>query len=118
VRGIVPLLLVAACAEPEVPREQQILGAVPDRGRELAAAYGCGVCHIIPGVPGARGTVGPSLEAFGERNLIGGVAPNRPDRLVSWLENPPAVSPNTGMPAMGLTTAEARDVAAYLYTLR
>jgi cytochrome c1 len=118
VRGVVPLLLVAACAEPEVPREQQILGAVPDRGRELAAAYGCGVCHIVPGVPGARGTVGPSLEAFGERNLIGGVAPNRPDRLVSWLENPPAVAPNTGMPAMGLTTAEARDVAAYLYTLR
>jgi cytochrome c1 len=111
-------MLMAACGEPEIPREQQVSGAVPDRGRELAAAYGCGVCHIVPGVPGARGTVGPSLEAFGERNLIGGVVPNQPDRLVRWLLNPPSIAPDTGMPSMGLTTAEARDVAAFLYTLR
>ena len=27
---------------------------------------GCGACHVIPGVPGAAGTIGPDLTAIGD----------------------------------------------------
>jgi cytochrome c551/c552 len=34
-------------------------GGDPERGRSLIQAYGCGTCHTIAGVRGARGRVGP-----------------------------------------------------------
>ena len=37
--------------------------------------------------------------------------------LVAWLRDPPAISPGTAMPNLDLTEAQARDMAAYLYTL-
>ena len=78
---------------------------------------GCGACHEIPGVRWPRGRVGPSLDGFARRALIGGQFPNRPDILGLWVRNAPALSPRTGMPPMPLSEQEARDVAAYLYTL-
>jgi cytochrome c1 len=38
--------------------------------------------------------------------------------MVRWIVNPPFIDPLTAMPATGITEAEARDVAAYLYSLR
>jgi cytochrome c1 len=38
--------------------------------------------------------------------------------LSAWLRDPPAIDPATAMPNLGLSEAEALDVAAYLYTLR
>jgi cytochrome c2 len=90
----------------------------PDFGRNLAMRYGCAGCHTIPGVPGAQGKVGPSLQGFAARVYIGGVATNSPDTLVQWIENPRAIDPKTAMPVTGISRAEARHVAAYLYTLR
>lgn len=43
---------------------------------------------------------------------------NTPDNLMSWLENPQRVVPGNVMPDMGITAQDARDIAAYLYTLR
>jgi ABC-type amino acid transport substrate-binding protein len=43
--------------------------------------YGCGDCHTIPGVTGARGRVGPTLEKFGERAIIAG-SPIRTRRTI------------------------------------
>jgi cytochrome c1 len=40
-----------------------------------------------------------------------------PDRLVPWILDPRALDPDTAMPGLGLTEREARDAAAYLYTL-
>jgi hypothetical protein len=37
--------------------------------------------------------------------------------MVRWLENPPAVDPPTAMPNLQLNRHDARDIAAYLYTL-
>ncbi|GGG23948.1 hypothetical protein GCM10010964_10150 [Caldovatus sediminis] len=78
---------------------------------------GCGACHRIPGVRNARAMVGPPLDAFAQRGYVAGVLPNRPANLLAWLRNPPAINPMTAMPDLGLTEAEARDIAAYLYTL-
>jgi cytochrome c1 len=50
--------------------------------------------------------------------MIAGELPNSPDNLARWIQNPKSVEPGTAMPDLGLTTDQAQDVAAYLYTLR
>ena len=64
------------------------------------------------------GVIGGSLDRFAERPLIAGRLPNQPGTLVQWLRDAPSLSPETGMPPMPITDADARDVAAYLYTLQ
>jgi cytochrome c1 len=88
------------------------------RGHELIIQYQCGRCHTIPGVEDAHGLVGPPLMWFSRRTFIAGELPNTPDNLVRWVRQPSAVEPGTAMPAVGLSEQQARDVAAYLYTLR
>lgn len=90
----------------------------PARGRDLTTSYGCGSCHTIPGIRGATATVGPPLTGIASRSFIGGVLANEPDNMVRWLRDPPAVDSNTAMPNVGLNELQARDVAAYLYTLK
>jgi cytochrome c1 len=99
-------------------RAAAVTGGDPARGADLVRAYGCGYCHIVPGVRGARGLVGPSLERVASRVYIGGVLANTPRNLQRWLQDPPAVDPRTAMPNVGVTAEDARDLAAYLYTLR
>jgi cytochrome c1 len=53
-----------------------------------------------------------------QRVFIAGVAPNTPDVMVRWLRDPPSVDTLTAMPMLGLSDAEARDAAAFVYTLR
>jgi len=89
----------------------------PAAGRVLIQRVGCGACHVIPGVSGPRGRVGPPLEGFAARRLIAGRLPNRPQELALWVRNAPALDPGAGMPPMPLDEQQARDVAAYLYTL-
>lgn len=105
-----------ACAEKPSP-SRQITGADPKRGLAVIEQEACGACHDIPGVAWPKGQVGGSLAGFADRALIAGRFPNRPDVLTRWLRDPPALSPTTAMPATGLSEAQARDVAAYLYTL-
>jgi mono/diheme cytochrome c family protein len=77
--------------------------------------YGCGGCHTIPGIPGADGKVGGPLTDLRERVYIGGVATNTPDNLIRWIVSPQQFSANSAMPATGISEAEARHLAAYLY---
>ncbi len=87
------------------------------RGQQLISARGCGACHEIPGIRGANGTVAQSLGSFAKRSFIAGELPNVPENLVRWIMDPRALRPNTAMPSLGIDRQEARDVAAYLYTL-
>ena len=50
--------------------------------------------------------------------MIAGVLPNTPENLVHWLRSPQAVVPGNAMPDVGLSDAQARDIAAYLYAER
>jgi cytochrome c len=93
-------------------------GGDPDRGRADIKRRGCGGCHQIPGVAGAKGSVGPPLTKFATRVYIAGRLNNTPDQLTSWIGHPHGVDPKTAMPEMGVGAAEARDIAAYLYTLQ
>ena len=87
----------------------------PARAPALFRKYGCAGCHTISGIPGADGQVGAPLSGLSARVYIGGVLPNTADNLVRWIVSPQAFSPRTAMPETGVTEAEARDLAAYLY---
>ncbi len=113
-----PLLATCGRAGAAVAPEQVVLGGDAERGRAAIHAYGCGACHEIPGAPGARGRVGPPLAGIASRAVIGGRLANTPENLIHWIREPQSVSPGTVMPDMGVTEADARDIAAYLYTLR
>ncbi|MFN7138289.1 MAG: c-type cytochrome [Limisphaerales bacterium] len=93
-------------------------GGDPDRGKTTITQYGCNACHTIPGIAGANALVGPSLDQIASRSYIAGVLENTPENMIQWIQNPPAVAPKTAMPHLNVTEAEARDIAAYLYTLR
>jgi cytochrome c2 len=77
----------------------------------------CGACHIVPGVPGATGRVGPSLAGIGRQQILAGHFPNSRENLVRWIRTPQAMLPGNAMPDTGLSPAEADAVADYLYTL-
>ncbi|MFZ5719899.1 MAG: c-type cytochrome [Pseudomonadota bacterium] len=110
------LLLIAGCHQVET-QPHTVAGANAGRGQRVIERVGCGACHVIPGIRWPQSGVGPVLEGFAERSLIAGRFPNEPQTLALWVRNAPALSPETGMPPMPITEPEARDVAAYLYTL-
>lgn len=87
------------------------------RGPELIEEYGCGSCHSVPGVTGANGRVGPSLEGFGQQIYIAGELVNTPENLVRWITDPQGVEPGTAMPDLDVSDEDARDIAAYLLSL-
>lgn len=93
-------------------------GGDPDGGKKTIERYGCVACHNIPGVSGAAGQVGPELKAITQRAHLAGFLTNDPASLMAWIQHPQAVRPGVGMPEMGVTDKDARDIAAYLYTIR
>lgn len=95
-----------------------VTGGDSDRGAQVITERRCGDCHEIPGVLGARGVVAAPLQRFALRTYIAGIVPNTPENLVRWIRVPTEVEPRTAMPNLGLDEREARDAAAYLYTLR
>lgn len=111
-------LLLSACNDDALPPDHlRIVGADPERGRALTYSFGCGTCHTIEGVPGARGTVASALDDYAARSVLAGIVPNTPQALIAWLLDPASIDPRTGMPVVGLSEEEARDIAAFLYTL-
>jgi cytochrome c2 len=97
---------------------EALTGGDIEAGRIAVKTYGCDACHTIPGVVDARGLVGPPLTQIANRIYIAGVLTNTPDNLIEWIQNPPGVDPRTAMPNLGVGEAAARNIAAYLYTLR
>lgn len=57
------------------------------------------------------------LNFFSRRTYIAGRIPNTPENMTGWILKPSSVDPQTAMPDVGLSVAQARDVVAYLYTL-
>jgi cytochrome c len=92
-----------------------LTGGDPANAAALAARYGCGGCHTIPGLPGAEGQVGPPLKGLRRRVFVAGVLPNTADNLVNWIVAPHRYAPRSAMPETGIGTDGARDIAAYLY---
>ena len=95
---------------------EALTGGNVERGERAFVGYGCGGCHSVGGVPQAAGKVGPSLDGFATRAMIAGRLENRPANLQRWIQDPQAVAPGTAMPDLGVTPAQSRDLAAFLYT--
>lgn len=114
------IFLVACEPNPKrIQREAELqTGGKAERGQKAIRHYGCGSCHTIPGIPGAQANVGPSLEKVAMRNYLAGRLDNTADNLIRWIRHPKSVDPRTAMPEMAVTERDARDIAAYLYTLR
>ena len=110
---IVPLLLTALHALAAAAQSGDA-----DNGRLLLRQFGCGECHRIPGVAAAQGNVGPPLDAIARRAYLAGRLPNTPDNMVRWIRAPKSVDPGTTMPDLSVGEAHARDMTAYLYSLR
>lgn len=92
--------------------------ALVERGRALLTQYQCGSCHAIPGVAAAGGKAAQPLAAWSQRSYIAGRLPNRADTLVRWIVAPQALVPGTAMPSMGVSTADAQAMAAYLFSMK
>jgi putative membrane protein len=116
---LLALFLLGGCRRGSALTDQHaaaVTGGDPARGALAARQYGCAACHTIPGIPGARGTVGPPLAGIGGRTYIAGVLTNTPNNLIRWIQHPQQVDPLTAMPDVGATEPTVRDIAAYLYT--
>ena len=120
-RFLLPILLTSllvGCNREQTQQAKTLAGGDPARGKAAIDRYGCNACHNIPGIPGPKGMVGPSLEHMASRASIGGKLANNPETMIKWLQNPPAFDPQSAMPNLGITEADSRDITAYLYTLK
>lgn len=117
--GLILLLvlgLIIGCRHTLGHVEKTVPNGDISAGRDAIIAYGCGACHMIPGVPNANSYVGPPLNQFEQRHYIAGNLPNTADNLIYWIQNPQSVEPGTGMPDMSVTETDARNISAYLYS--
>lgn len=112
------LVLLAGCAGERERDAERLTGGRVALGRDAVQRYGCVTCHTMPGVRGADALVGPPLTRMGARVYVAGELPNTPANLMRWIQDPRGVSPNTAMPDTGVTAEDARDIAAYLFSLR
>jgi cytochrome c oxidase subunit 2 len=85
----------------------------------LAFATGaCVGCHTISGTA-AAGKIGPNLTHIGSHEtLAGAIMPNNPEKLATWLHNPPGIKPGSIMPNLNLTDDQVQGLVAYLEELK
>lgn len=110
----------AACTSRGSTAQQAraLTGGDPGRGKAAIGKYGCGACHTIPGIDDATATVGPPLDNIASRAILGGHLQNTPANMMKWIQHPQAVDPKNAMPELGVTDPDAKDIVAYLYTLK
>jgi cytochrome c oxidase subunit 2 len=87
-------------------------------GERLFENQACASCHQIRGTS-AAGHIGPDLTHVGSRSTLAALAiPNKPAQLLEWIRDPQRIKPGNRMPALGLTDAQYRAIAAYLEGLK
>jgi len=95
-------------ARPDLTVKPDQVAKMVELGQRLYEnKYGCNGCHSL-GADG--GKVGPALDRAGFR--LNGTW------IYRWVKNPQAMKPETRMPALGLSDADAKAVTMYLGTLR
>jgi cytochrome c2 len=110
-------ILLHGCSAPSRRHADASTGGDASRGAVAIARYGCGSCHMIKGIAGANGLVGPPLTGIGDRLYVAGVLPNTTPNMMRWVRHPSQVDEKTVMPDLGVTEQDARDMTAYLYSL-
>lgn len=78
----------------------------------------CAACHTVRGTE-AKGVFAPDLTHLGSRRLIAaGTLQNTADNVLDWVMHAQQIKPDSMMPSFSLTTQEARELSAYLGTLK
>jgi len=81
---------------------------------QVMRTRGCAACHIIPGIPEARSTMGPTLKGLSDRKrIVARTLSNNEKNLRRWLKNPKAVKSDTMMPNVGLSDAEVNALIVH-----
>jgi cytochrome c oxidase subunit 2 len=94
------------------------LSGAASEGRHIFETTACINCHAVAGTV-ADGRFGPDLSHLMSRDTIAaGAAPNTPENLRRWIQNPDSIKPGSRMPAMELSDRELDAVTTYLTTLR
>ncbi|QIG79354.1 c-type cytochrome [Stakelama tenebrarum] len=111
------MTVLAALAACKPPPQSRHIGdqSTMARGKQVIAQAGCGACHEIPGVAWPRGKLGPSLMNYDDIGFIAGSRPASIATLATFVRDPRSVRPDSTMPAMPISEADARAVATYLY---
>jgi len=102
-------------------REQQRPAVADERvavGKRVFETTACINCHTINGTV-ANGRFGPDLTHLMSRSTIAaGAAPNTPENLRLWIQDPEAIKRGSLMPAMQLSKSDLDALTDYLETLR
>jgi mono/diheme cytochrome c family protein len=103
-----------ANAEPHEFAVKNPPGGDAKSGEQIVKSIGCQGCHVIGEgtreAAGPRRTFGQPLENIGNKTTY--------QWVFNWVRDPKHFNPNTFMPNLRLTDAQAADVATYLMTLK
>ena len=86
-------------------------------GKQTFDSVGCRACHVTEKDSAARRSEGSDERDYAP-NLWNVADKARPEWIYSWVKNPKALWPETKMPDLRLSDAEAANVTAYLMTLK
>src|SRR5205814_10343486 len=75
----------------------QLVHGNPSLGPDKIRKYGCYTCHVISGVDGAKGLVGPRLAGISGRTYTAGEVPTTPAHITRWTPPPHARAPHPAM---------------------
>lgn len=105
-----------------ITRRQRPSGTPPTEeaalGQVVFNRNTCGACHTVRGTD-ARGTKGPDLSDFGDRETIGAVSlDNNRKNLAEWIKDPQESKPGNLMPPSHLAPDELEALLDYLESLR
>jgi cytochrome c2 len=117
------LAILVGCADSfDYGKGASLTGGDPNAGREKIILHDCHSCHVIPGVPVNRDSKGPALKHWSRQSKIAGKWPNTPDNLQDFIEHPERMLHGKGLKnEMTMSTvkaADAKDIAAYLFSLQ
>ncbi|TMA16577.1 MAG: c-type cytochrome [Deltaproteobacteria bacterium] len=115
VSAIVAYLWSTSEKAPLVPLLKE--GGDAEKGKRTFESVGCRACHVTEKDSAARRSEGsderdyaPNLWNIGDKASA--------EWIYSWIKNPKAMWPETKMPDLRLSDAEAMDITAYLVGLR
>ena len=91
-------------------------GGNVQQGKAIFEKAGCQACHVAGGMTKVRETRGTSYDIAPELTRVGSKV--NPDWVFDWVRNPRHYNPTTKMPSLRLSDDEAKDVVAFLMTLK
>ncbi len=114
--AVTAYLVDVSSRDPFTVERGTFAGGNAAKGKEIVESVGCLACHSIGDQTKVRALRGTSYDIAPELTRVGSKV--TPGWIYDWVRNPRHYNPTTKMPNLRLTDGEARDVTAYLSTLK